>query len=265
MLEPVKVKYIFLGYHESIVGNKLWRLDDVTSNVVLYRNIGFNESGKYKKTFIGSGVVTGSVQVLQGVDYREDSNEAAFAVVAVDKIYTPESLTFNDTVSCEVISKWKAGLKEDMDVQSDVCKAEIWVTKGLLVKAKGNVLGVEIIRDQSVGSHEYQMVCTSHDIVSIGVDMLDGFDRGLQTNVQGFVDFDYAMGRSITHMEALSTTVAGYMTFIEACKKEIWLKRPLTESGYELRLVAGIATGALVKGYSRSEVLAQVKVAAYRY
>ncbi|GJT45263.1 hypothetical protein Tco_0953978 [Tanacetum coccineum] len=29
------------------------------------------------------------------------------------------------------------------------CKAEIWVTKGLLVKAKRNILGLEIIRDQS--------------------------------------------------------------------------------------------------------------------
>ncbi|GJW02253.1 RNA-directed DNA polymerase, eukaryota [Tanacetum coccineum] len=328
MLELVKAKCIFLGYYEIIMGNKLWRLDEVTSKVVLFRNMGFNESGGYKKTFISSGVGTGSMQVLQRVEfevepqedhtfkvephgnvdhvdgsqevqtqdlmdyqlardrdqhlayelfgYKEDSNEAAFAVATVDKIYAHESLTFNDTVSCEVISKWKAGLKEDMDVQSN---AEIWVTKGLLVKAKGNVLGVEIIRDQSgntlrvsqssihneklvqtllkghstlsledslsgdydvekngkwsyiytVGSQEYQMVCTRHDIVSIGMDMLDGFDRGLQTNVQGFVDFNYAMGRSITHMEALSTTVAGSMTFTEACKKEIWLKRPLTE------------------------------------
>nr|GFB82643.1 hypothetical protein [Tanacetum cinerariifolium] len=56
MLEPVKVKCIFLGYHKSMVGNKLWRLDDVTSKVVLYGNMGFNESGEYKKTFIGSGV-----------------------------------------------------------------------------------------------------------------------------------------------------------------------------------------------------------------
>ncbi|GKF71051.1 hypothetical protein Tco_0207165 [Tanacetum coccineum] len=62
-----------------------------------------------------------------------------------------------------MISKWKAGLKDDMDARSDVyvlsndCKkcsndndvaitgsihqAEIW--------AKGNVLGMEIIRDQS--------------------------------------------------------------------------------------------------------------------
>nr|GEX90198.1 ribonuclease H-like domain-containing protein [Tanacetum cinerariifolium] len=91
------------------------------------------------------------------------------------------------------------------------------------------------------GSQEYQVVCMRPDIASTGVDMLDGFDRGLQTNVQVFVDFDY-----------------------RARKKEIWLKRLLTESGYELRLVEGIATSALVKGCSRSEVPAQVKVATYR-
>ncbi|GKB82223.1 hypothetical protein Tco_0949118, partial [Tanacetum coccineum] len=94
--------------------------------------------------------------------YREDNNEAAFAVAAVDKIYAHESLNFNNTVACEVISMWKAELKYDMDARSDVyllsngCRKcsddnddEIWVTKGLLVKAKGNVLSVEIIRDQS--------------------------------------------------------------------------------------------------------------------
>ncbi|GKE55650.1 hypothetical protein Tco_1494835 [Tanacetum coccineum] len=75
MLEPVKVKCIFLGYHEGIVGNKLWRLDDVTLNVVLYRNMGFNESGGYKKTFIGSGVGMGSVQVLQGVEFEVEPRE----------------------------------------------------------------------------------------------------------------------------------------------------------------------------------------------
>ncbi|GJW73729.1 hypothetical protein Tco_0133099 [Tanacetum coccineum] len=381
MLEPVKVKCIFLGYHESIVGNKLWRLDDVTSKVVLYRNMGFNKSGEYKKTFIGSGVGTGSMQVLQGVEfevepqedhtfkvephgnvdhvdgsqevqtqylmdyqlardreqhlsyelfgYREDSNEAAFAVAAVDKIYAHESLTFNDTVSCEVISKWKAGLKEDMDVWSDVyvlsngcrkssddshdyyweyapgmfihlflyidgmvfscgCKVEIWVTKGLLVKAKGNILGLEIIRDQSgntlrvsrsrihnkklvqtllkghytlsledslsrdcdvekngkwsytyaVGSQEYQGVCTRPDIASTDVGMFDGFDRGLQM---------YSLKANLQHMMALSTTEVGYMTFTQVWKKERWLKGLLTESGFELKIGAGIGTGGLLK------------------
>nr|GEX87954.1 zinc finger, CCHC-type [Tanacetum cinerariifolium] len=61
------------------------------------------------------------------------------------------------------------------------------------------------------------MVCTRLAIASVDVGMLDKFDRGLQTHVQVFVDFDYAMERSITVME----------------------------SRYELRLVARIATGCL--------------------
>ncbi|GJZ58358.1 zinc finger, CCHC-type containing protein [Tanacetum coccineum] len=262
--------------------------------------------------------------------YREDSNEAAFAITATEKIYAHESLTFNDTVACGMISKCNVGLKEDMDARSVVyvlgngcwkssndgegyyweyapgmfihlflyidgmvfscvCKAEIWVIKGLLDKATRNILGMEIVRDQSsntlrvshsrvyngksvqallevhfipslevslsrdcdvekkrskrsyvyaVGSQEYQVVCTRLDIAYVDVCMLDRFDRGLQTDVQVFVDFDYAMGRSINamgrsitgyglmiqrcagslkanlqHMEALSTTEAGYMTW----------------------------------------------------
>ncbi|GKB56242.1 hypothetical protein Tco_0912428 [Tanacetum coccineum] len=234
--------------------------------------------------------------------YREDSNEVAFAVAVVENIYAHESLTFNNTVACEVISKWKAGLKDDMDAISDVyvlnngcmksnedsdgyyweytpgmlihlflyiddmvfscgCKAEIWATKGLLDKAKGSVLGMEIVREQSSNTprvsqsrfYNGKLVHTlleGHSILSLegslsgdcdveknDAGILDKFDRELQTDVQVYVDFDYAMGRSITVME----------------------------SRYELRLVAGIATGALVKGGSRSEVPAQVKVVAYRY
>ncbi|GKF65873.1 hypothetical protein Tco_0192390 [Tanacetum coccineum] len=69
------------------------------------------------------------------------------------------------------------------------------------IKQRENVLGMEIVRDQSgntlresqsrmvsghiyaVGSQEYQVVCTRPDIASADVDILDGFDRGLQTNV----------------------------------------------------------------------------------
>nr|GEX36399.1 zinc finger, CCHC-type [Tanacetum cinerariifolium] len=113
------------------------------------RNIGFNKSGEYKKTFISSGVGMGSMQVLHGFEfevepfgdhtfelardrdqhlafklfgYKEDSTEAAFAVAVVEKIYVHESLTFSNTFAYEA-------------------------TKGLLDKAKGNVLGMEIIRD----------------------------------------------------------------------------------------------------------------------
>nr|GEW63475.1 zinc finger, CCHC-type [Tanacetum cinerariifolium] len=321
MLEPVKFKCIFLGYHKSIVGNKLWSLDDVTSKVVLYRNMSFNESGEYMKTFISSGVGSGSMQMwhrfefemkplgdhtfevepqenvdqgacLQEVQtqylmdyqlardrehlacelfgYRENSNEDAFAVAALDKIYTHELLNFNNTVFYEEISKWNARLKDDMDARSDVyvlsndCRKSsndshdcYWEDQSgntlkvsqsrfyneklvqtlleghSMLSLEGSLSGdcdVEKNGNWSYiytdGSQEYQMVCTRVDIAYADV-------GSLKANLQ--------------HIEALSTTEAGYMTFTEAWKKEIWLKGLLTESRYELRLVTGIATGALVK------------------
>ncbi|GJX96996.1 hypothetical protein Tco_0352794 [Tanacetum coccineum] len=184
MLEPVKVKCILLGYHKSMVGNKLWRLDDVNSKVVLYRNMGFNESGEYKKTFIGSGVGKGSMQVLHGFEFEvEPLRDHTFEVepqenvdqgAGLQEVQTQDLMDYQlardreqhlacelfgyrEDIACEVISKWKAGLKDDMDARLDVyvlsngcrCKAEIWATKGLLDKAKGNVLGMKIVRDQS--------------------------------------------------------------------------------------------------------------------
>nr|GEZ63249.1 hypothetical protein [Tanacetum cinerariifolium] len=63
------------------------------------------------------------------------------------------------------------------------------------------------------------------------------------------------------------------MVFSCGCKADIWATKGLLdkakgnvlELGYELILVACTATGALVKGGSRSEVPAQVEVAVYRY
>nr|GEV81840.1 zinc finger, CCHC-type [Tanacetum cinerariifolium] len=135
------------------------------------------------------------------------------------------------------------------------------IHQGLLEKANGNVLGMEIVRDQSgntlrvsqsrdcnvekngkwsciyaVGSQEYQMVCVRLDIASIDVGyglMILGCARSLKANLQ--------------HIKARSTTEVGYMTFNDAWKKEIWLKGLLTESRYELRLVAGILLDALMK------------------
>ncbi|GKB05361.1 hypothetical protein Tco_0833556, partial [Tanacetum coccineum] len=52
--------------------------------------------------------------------YIEDNNEAAFSIATLDKIYAYELLNFNDTITGEVISKWKAGLNEDIDARSNV-------------------------------------------------------------------------------------------------------------------------------------------------
>nr|GFB19776.1 zinc finger, CCHC-type [Tanacetum cinerariifolium] len=69
---------------------------------------------------IATSVLVNGGSQSEVLTQREDRNEVAFAVAGVDKIYAHELLTFNDTVACEVISKWKAGLKEDMGVRSDV-------------------------------------------------------------------------------------------------------------------------------------------------
>nr|GFB85068.1 zinc finger, CCHC-type [Tanacetum cinerariifolium] len=111
--------------------------------------------------------------------YREDSNEAAFVTL----------LEGHSILSLE------GSLSGDCDVEKNGKWSCIY----------------------AVGSQEYHMVYTRLDIASVYVGMLDKFDRGLQTDVQVFVDFDYAMERSITVME----------------------------SRYELRLVPCIATGCL--------------------
>nr|GFA33969.1 zinc finger, CCHC-type [Tanacetum cinerariifolium] len=61
-----------------------------------------------------------SIKDLVYKKYREENNKDAFAVTAVDKIYSHESLTFNNILACDVISKWKVGLKDNMDARLDV-------------------------------------------------------------------------------------------------------------------------------------------------
>nr|GEU34137.1 zinc finger, CCHC-type [Tanacetum cinerariifolium] len=196
-------------------------------------NMSFNESREYKKTFIGSGVGTCSMQVLHGFKFEVE-------------------LLGDHTFEVEP--------QENVDQGAGLQEAEIWATKSLVDKAKGNVLGMEIVRDQSgntlrVSQSRFyngklvQTLLEGHSITSLedslsgdcdkeknDVGMLDKVDHGLQTDVQVFVNFDYAMGRSITVMEL----------------------------GYKLNLVSGIAIGAMVKDGSRSEVSVQVEVDAYR-
>nr|GEV94265.1 retrovirus-related Pol polyprotein from transposon TNT 1-94 [Tanacetum cinerariifolium] len=229
-------------FHDDILVVQVY-VDDIIFRSTHPRNMSFNESGEYKKTFIGSSIGTGSMQVLHGFEfevkplkdhtfelardreqhlacelfgYREDTNKAAFVVAAVDEKLVQTLLEGHSILSLE------GCLSRDCDVKKNDKWSCIY----------------------EVGSQEYQMVCTRLDIAFADV-------GSLKANLQ--------------HMEALSTTEAGYITFTEAWKKKIWLKGLLTESRYELRLVASIATGALVKGGSRSEVPVQVEVAAYRY
>nr|GEV98416.1 retrovirus-related Pol polyprotein from transposon TNT 1-94 [Tanacetum cinerariifolium] len=71
-------------------------------------NIGFNESGEYKKTFIGSGVGTGSMKVLHGFEFEVESlGDHTFEVEPQKNMDQGASLQ-------------KVGLKDNIDARSDV-------------------------------------------------------------------------------------------------------------------------------------------------
>ncbi|GJU10667.1 hypothetical protein Tco_1133063 [Tanacetum coccineum] len=108
-----------LASQESIVGSKLWSLDDITSKVVLYRNIGFEFEVEPYGNF---DYVDGSqeVQTQDLMDYQLARDTEQHLVAKAEKIDAHESLNFNDTVTCIVIFKWKARLKEEMNTWPDV-------------------------------------------------------------------------------------------------------------------------------------------------
>ncbi|GJY70981.1 hypothetical protein Tco_0474684, partial [Tanacetum coccineum] len=255
-----------LGVAEIQQQNGLVEETNVTllAKVVLYRHIGFNESGEYKKTFIGSGIGTGSVQVLQGIEfevepqedhtfeveqtqdliyyhsacdreqhsawelfsYREDSNEAAFAVAIVDKIYAHKLLTFNDTVASTVAGK---AVTTAMTITGSMHQSRFY--NGKLV----------------------QTLLEGHSILSLEGSLSGDCDVE-KNDIRVFVDFDYTMGRSITVMGRSYT--AGYMTLTEAAKEAIWLKGLAIGVRIRAKDSSGYCYRCLVKGYPWSEVLA---------
>nr|GFC44113.1 zinc finger, CCHC-type [Tanacetum cinerariifolium] len=177
--------------------------------------------------------------------YREDSNEAAFVVAVVEKICAHESLTFNNTVACEVICKWKAGLKDDMDARSDVyvlsnvaceviCKWKAGLKDDMDARSDVFVLsnGCRKCSDDNDGYYwEYTPCMFIHlflyidDMVfSCGCKAEIWTTKGLldeaKGNVLGYGLMILGCARSLKanlqHMKALSTTEVGYMTFTEA-------------------------------------------------
>nr|GEX04829.1 zinc finger, CCHC-type [Tanacetum cinerariifolium] len=229
---------------------EMLRLDDVTSKVVLYRNMGFNESEKYMKTFIGSGVA-GSQEVqtqdfiyyhlardreqhttYEIFSYREDSNEAAFAVAEAKRIYAHESLTSNNAI-----------VRDQSGNTLRVSHSRFY--NGKLVQT--------LLEGHSILSLEGSLSedCDVEKNASTDVAMLDKFDRGLKTDVQVFVDFEYTMGRSITadHFHG------GVYDTYEGCKGGYLAKG--TRNGVRIRAKdsSGYCYMCLVKGYPWSEVL----------
>ncbi|GJS40665.1 hypothetical protein Tco_0565708 [Tanacetum coccineum] len=121
---------------------------------------------------------------------------------------------FNKELLAEVISKWKAGIERMI---WHVFRSDVYVSETPESKEK------------QLRSRLPRVDCLSKGKSYVGEHQGSGW-------------FDVVFIEQ-QHMEALSTTEAGYLTFTEAWKKEIWLKGLLTELGYELRLVAGLVLG----------------------
>ncbi|GKB37240.1 hypothetical protein Tco_0882182 [Tanacetum coccineum] len=267
MLEPVKFSF------GGIVGIDLWRFDDDTIKGSAYRNMSFNESREYKKTFIGSGVGTGSMQALQGDEFEvEPLDGHTFEVkphgnvdhvVGSQEVQTQDLIYYHPARDREQHSVWepfsieKTVMRLLLQLLCNGDRNAVTTTMAITrsIHQSGNTLRVS--RSRIHNEKLVQTLLKGHSIL-----LLEGY------LFRGTCDVE-KNNRRTSFLWILTTpwvdqSQAAYMTLTGAWKKEIWLKGLLAESGYELSLVAGIATGALVKGGSRSEVPAQVEGAAYR-
>ncbi|GKB70222.1 hypothetical protein Tco_0931634 [Tanacetum coccineum] len=254
------------------------------SNVTLFAKVTTSTIG-FQKPIDMLG--TSSVPVLQGVEFKvEPQEDHTFEV-------EPQGNVDHVAVACEVISKWKAGLKDDMDSRSDVyvlsngCKkcsddndGYYWeYTPGMFIHLFLYIDDMVFLVDARLRSwlprvcwikqrEMYLNLLEGHSILSLEgslsgdydvennyVGMLDKFDRGLQTDVQVFVDFDYVMGRSITSevYDTYGGCKGGYLA--KGSRNRVRI-RAKDSSGYYYRCI--------VKGYPWFEVPALVEAAAYR-
>nr|GEV84618.1 zinc finger, CCHC-type [Tanacetum cinerariifolium] len=232
--------------------------------------MGFNESEEYKKTFIFSGVGTGSMQVLHGFEFKvEPLGDHTFEVepqenvdqgAGLQEVQTQDLIYYHlardreQHLACELF-----GYREDINeaafevVVMCTCSATVAgnavtttmaingsIHQGLLDKAKGNVLGMEVVKNhsgytlrvsQSRFYNRIMYICGWKPGVSNGLhETWHSIDRCRSITRYGFMILGCAgsLKSNLQHMKALSTTEAGYMTFTEAWKKKMWLKGLLT-------------------------------------
>ncbi|GJV04292.1 hypothetical protein Tco_1337861 [Tanacetum coccineum] len=159
-------------------------------------------------------------------------------------------------LSLKVISKWKAGLKDDMDARSDVyvlsngCRKCSDDSDGYYWEYTLDLLEGQLYTVVSVSN---QGICDVEKMVMVPM-YICGWDKQ---------EIRWSATRLDKHLQMCGTwyKIESWITDRRiALMKEIWLQELLTKSQYMARVVAGIATGALVKGDSLSKVPAQVEV-----
>ncbi|GKB35221.1 retrotransposon protein, putative, ty1-copia subclass [Tanacetum coccineum] len=143
-LEPRAVKCVLLGYPEGVKGYRLYMLDNESPKIVTSRNVVKVElQGLNNRTLEedhtdqedGDDEDTGDQEINQTPDlidyqlargkeprtrmkplrFQDESNMATYVFVTTEEEDTHELLIYQEAVSCEDSSKWKAAIKEEMD------------------------------------------------------------------------------------------------------------------------------------------------------
>ncbi|GKE71185.1 retrovirus-related pol polyprotein from transposon TNT 1-94 [Tanacetum coccineum] len=107
--------------------------------------------------------------------FRDESNMAAYAFVAVEEEDTHEPLTYQEVVACEDSSKWKDAMKEEMDSfrKNNTCELVDHPTGQKLVSCKWLFKikeGIEV-RHTSIRVILALTACKDYELEQLGVKM----------------------------------------------------------------------------------------------
>nr|GEY47182.1 zinc finger, CCHC-type [Tanacetum cinerariifolium] len=161
-----------------------------------------------------------------------------------------------------------------------LAKVEIWATNGLLDKAKGNVLGMEIVRDQSGNtlrvSHSrfynrklVQNLLERHFVLSLEGSLLGDCD--VEKNgkwsciyVVGIQEYQVVCTRPDTAPADVDMLDGGVHDTYGGCKGGYLAKGTRNKVRIRAKYSSGYCYACLVKGGPRIEVTARVEAAVYR-
>ncbi|GKB24303.1 hypothetical protein Tco_0863704 [Tanacetum coccineum] len=223
------------------MGNKLWRLDNITSKVVLYRNMGFIESDNgFKES--SDDMNDYYWEYTPGLLDEAKGNKLGteiFRILSGNTLRVSHYRVYNGKLVQTLLEghsilSLEGSISGDCDVKKNTCT---------YVRGRVHICSWKsayVFLDRSYvkfcARKEYQVVCTRPDIASADVGMLDGV-RVDDTWMCG------ELGSYFTAHGGFVDNISGVYDTYGGCKGDYLAEWTQMESGAELRLVAVVAIG----------------------